>query len=156
MYWSSGNVLLLFLQWNIFLGASAIPFHDDYDPHNGTASDMGYSILSRQTGKRSLRIMPLGASVTRGEGPPEPYNGYRKPLRDQLRFLGYPVNMIGCLADGDFNDNQHEGHRGALISQVKDAAPCSINEKPNVVLINVGSNDCAQANDADLHPNKAE
>lgn len=41
-----------------------------------------------------LRIMPLGASITRGFGS-SPEDGYRKPLRDRLRSLGYQVNMVG-------------------------------------------------------------
>lgn len=50
-----------------------------------------------------LRILPLGASITWGTGSTTG-NGYRKPLRDQLRFDGWNVNMVGSRAGGSMND----------------------------------------------------
>ena len=99
-----------------------------------------------------LRIMALGASITqgqRGDGNTSndvSHNGYRKPLRDQLRSRDYQVNMIGCMSTGQMRDRQHEGHPGFLISQVADKVSCAIDQKPNVVLINAGTNDCLQGN----------
>ena len=55
-----------------------------------------------------LRIMPLGASITRGDPTAPGLNGrgYRKFLRDQLRFVGWKVNMVGSVQWGDdFDDN---------------------------------------------------
>lgn len=46
-----------------------------------------------------LRILPLGASITRGV-PSSDNNGYRKALREQLRFEGWEVNMVGSKQDG--------------------------------------------------------
>lgn len=55
-----------------------------------------------------LRIMPLGASITKGDFPPEDdphHNGYRKALRDKLRFEGWKVNMVGNFNNwGDMAD----------------------------------------------------
>lgn len=55
-----------------------------------------------------LRIMPLGASITAGN-PAAPgddeNNGYRKNLRDKLRFDGWKVNMVGRLNRGNMADN---------------------------------------------------
>ncbi|KAJ0332941.1 hypothetical protein COL5a_001669 [Colletotrichum fioriniae] len=45
-----------------------------------------------------LRILPLGASITRGV-PSSDNNGYRKALREQLRFEGWEVNMVGSKQD---------------------------------------------------------
>lgn len=107
-------------------------------------------VSARATGQW-LRIMPLGASITagqRGDGNSSndvSHNGYRKPLRDQLRSRGYNVNMIGCLADGQMRDRQHEGHRGFLISEVAAKVICAIDQKPNIVLINAGTNDALRA-----------
>lgn len=54
-----------------------------------------YGTFRRQNqGVEWLRIMPLGASITQGTGS-TPEDGYRKPLRDHLRSLGYKVNMVG-------------------------------------------------------------
>lgn len=30
---------------------------------------------------------------------------YRKPLRDELRYQGYDVSMVGSQRNGDMNDN---------------------------------------------------
>jgi hypothetical protein len=55
-----------------------------------------------------LRLMPLGASITRGDpaDPNDPdQNGYRKFLRDRLRFDGWEVNMVGSVSSwGNMND----------------------------------------------------
>jgi hypothetical protein len=53
-------------------------------------------------------MMPLGASITRGDpaDPEDPdQNGYRKFLRDRLRFDGWEVNMVGSVSSwGNMND----------------------------------------------------
>lgn len=90
-----------------------------------------------------LRLMPLGASITAGVGT-SPQNGYRKPLRDQLRWKGWPVNMIGSQSNGDpdkFQDRQHEGHPGWVVANMTKAAAMSIDQMPNLILINCGTND---------------
>lgn len=43
-----------------------------------------------------LRIMPLGASITQGYASTDG-NGYRKHLRDRLRFAGWKVNSKPIL-----------------------------------------------------------
>ncbi|UKZ74641.1 hypothetical protein TrVFT333_002311 [Trichoderma virens FT-333] len=99
-----------------------------------------------------LRIMPLGASITAGVGT-KPQNGYRKPLRDQLRWEGWPVNMIGSGSDGDpdkFKDRQHEGHPGWVVANMTKAAAMSIDMKPNLILINCGTNDASPGNKQDV------
>jgi hypothetical protein len=56
------------------------------------------------TDKVLLRMMPLGASITQGAASTF-LNGYRKPLRNQMRFLGFEVNMVGSKTVENFNDN---------------------------------------------------
>jgi lysophospholipase L1-like esterase len=89
-----------------------------------------------------LRIMPLGASITAGVGE-DSGNGYRKPLRDKLRWENWKVNYIGSKHDGDstFHNQAHEGHPGYVVSRVHDTIKLSINRKPNLILINAGTND---------------
>ena len=95
--------------------------------------------------------VPLGASITQGldvsQHPDDTtQGGYRQPLREQLRFSGWEVNYIGSKENGLFADNQNEGHPGYVIDQVKSAMdPVLKDEKPNLVLINAGTNDCTQA-----------
>ena len=50
-----------------------------------------------------LRVMPLGASITQGQGSSDG-NGYRKWLRSQLRWKGWRVNMVGSKTDGSMAD----------------------------------------------------
>lgn len=97
-----------------------------------------------------LRIMPLGASITAGVGT-DPQNGYRKPLREQLTEEGWTVDMVGSEADGDFDDNQHEGHPGFVVDQMINEADKTIfDQPPNVVLINCGTNDADPNRDEDV------
>jgi hypothetical protein len=106
--------------------------------------------------------MPLGASITAGQGSLPDSDGYRKPLRDHLRSLGYKVNMVGSQyvrkfvicsnalltqttrSSGKMNDKQHEGWPGYRIDQVTDKIEASAGTKPNLYLINAGTNDCQQ------------
>ena len=103
-------------------------------------------LTSRKVDIPVLRIMPLGGSITAGSGdePKGKENGYRKPLRDEFRHRQHVVNMVGCGKLGSMKDNDHEGHPGALTEEIKGFAKCSINFKPNVVLINAGTNDAKQ------------
>ena len=62
------------------------------------------SLAPRDAEYFTLRVMPLGASITQGYLSSD-NNGYRKVLREQLRYSGWPVNMVGSLADGTMLDN---------------------------------------------------
>ncbi|KAI0202301.1 hypothetical protein F4808DRAFT_449713 [Astrocystis sublimbata] len=69
-------------------------------------------------------------------------NRFRKTLRDQLRFKGWNVNMVGSKHNGDMVDNDVEANPGDLISMVHNASKFSYGYKANMVLINAGTNDC--------------
>ncbi|KAH6898667.1 SGNH hydrolase-type esterase domain-containing protein [Thelonectria olida] len=100
-------------------------------------------------GNVDLRLMPLGASITRGKGS-EDGNGYRKYLRDLLVADGNDVDMVGTQKSGSMNDNEHEGWDGLRIDQVYEKAQKSVPERlPNLITINAGTNDCAQDYDID-------
>lgn len=98
-----------------------------------------------------LRIMCLGASITAGVGEPSG-NGYRKPLRDKLRWENWHVNYIGSQHSGDatFHNQAHEGHPGAVVQQVHDIINLSISRKPNLILINAGTNDADPGRTQDI------
>ncbi|KAL2819388.1 hypothetical protein BJX63DRAFT_428611 [Aspergillus granulosus] len=95
----------------------------------------------QEEGKTPLRILPLGASITWGLASSD-NNGYRKALRDQLRSDGFDVNMVGSRSNGEMADNDVEATSGYIIDEVRAAAANSLIYKPNVVLINAGTNDC--------------
>ncbi|RKU46248.1 hypothetical protein DL546_005710 [Coniochaeta pulveracea] len=97
-----------------------------------------------------LRILPLGASITWGQAS-STGNGYRSDLRNLLVAGGNPVNMVGSRQNGDMVDNDVEGWPGYVIEQVyaKAKGKNSVGFwKPNVILVNLGTNDCLQ--DLDL------
>jgi hypothetical protein len=71
---------------------------------NSTESTNSAKLLRRITQSDYLRILPLGASITQGVDSTTG-NGYRKPLRDKLRSLGWKVNMVGTKRDGSMVDN---------------------------------------------------
>jgi lysophospholipase L1-like esterase len=86
--------------------------------------------------------MPLGASITYGEGSTDG-NGYRERLKDILLNDGNPTDFVGSQQSGNMTDNQNEGWPGAIISEVFDRAKSSVPSMlPNLVLINAGTNDC--------------
>ncbi|KAI1375181.1 carbohydrate esterase family 3 protein [Hypoxylon crocopeplum] len=94
-----------------------------------------------------LRIMFLGASVTRGEVSTGD-RGYRKQLRDKLTSLGNPVNCVGFNRLGDFPDNDVEGYGSSRIRQMRDHAALAVPYlQPNLVLIQVGTSDVFQKDD---------
>ncbi|KAK1849322.1 killer toxin subunits alpha beta [Colletotrichum chrysophilum] len=81
--------------------------------------------------KPELRILPLGASIVFGVGS-STGNGFRKPLRDALRYDGFEVNMVGT---------RHNATSGAIVSEIRSYLKGSLAYKPNVVVINGGTND---------------
>ncbi|KAK0643374.1 SGNH hydrolase-type esterase domain-containing protein [Cercophora newfieldiana] len=91
-----------------------------------------------------LRIMALGASITYGQGSSEG-NGYRAALLDQLTGAGNNVEMVGSRPHGTMKNSMVEGWPGFRIDQVHAKAKESVPQtKPNVFLINVGTNDAVQ------------
>ncbi|KAL3471764.1 SGNH hydrolase-type esterase domain-containing protein [Aspergillus californicus] len=110
--------------------------------YNGTENWDNLTLQKRQgLNVPDLRILPLGASITNGLKSTDK-TGYRKWLRDQLRWTGFEVNMVGSLRDGRMNDDDNEGHSGFTVRQVHDKAVAQYRMKPNLVLINAGTNDC--------------
>ncbi|KAL2022828.1 hypothetical protein VTK56DRAFT_4359 [Thermocarpiscus australiensis] len=94
----------------------------------------------------ALRIMPLGASITWGQASSDG-NGYRAELRAQLTAAGNPVNMVGSRQAGTMRDNDVEGWPGYRIEQVHARATANGSVprwRPNVVLVNAGTNDALQ------------
>lgn len=107
--------LLFFTVLNLFLsllssmvtGAAASATRSTTHSRNIDFDAAGWhpSIAERDDApKVPLRILPLGASITWGYLS-STGNGYRKPLRDKLRFEGWEVDMVGSKSNGDMRDN---------------------------------------------------
>jgi hypothetical protein len=83
---------------------------------SGLTNTTGFRTLNGTHPKMSLMaaedfylwIMPLGASITEGVRSTDG-NGYRKYLRDQLRWKGWRVNMVGSKQNGNMADKDNEG-----------------------------------------------
>ncbi|KAL4878476.1 SGNH hydrolase-type esterase domain-containing protein [Aspergillus karnatakaensis] len=113
----------------------------------GRAIDLDIlDLLKSDAGSVPLRILSLGASIVWGEHSSDG-NGFRKPLRDQLTSNGWSVDMVGSRKNGNMQDNDVEATPGNTIDQVRAAASNSLQYKPNVVLINAGTNDARLAID---------
>ncbi|KAK2795777.1 hypothetical protein FQN52_003627 [Onygenales sp. PD_12] len=95
-----------------------------------------------------LRIMPLGDSITKGNKSPD-MNGYRGPLREKLLADQKTVDMIGSLRDGSMKDNNHEGHSGKYLADIREYLELSLLAKPNVVLVHAGTNNMDKEVDLD-------
>jgi hypothetical protein len=71
----------------------------------GTDSEAVSSLNTRAAKDFYLRIMPLGASIVEGVKSSDE-SGFRKLLRQQLRWKGWKVNMVGTKNNGKkFADN---------------------------------------------------
>ncbi|MFI9825986.1 GDSL-type esterase/lipase family protein, partial [Streptomyces sp. NPDC052013] len=93
---------------------------------------------------RNLRVMPLGDSLTAGVGSSSDA-GYRPYLRDELNKTAKNVDFVGSQGTGGVTDLRHEGHPGCRIDQIANVADCSVRtSKPNLVLLDAGTNDINQ------------
>lgn len=116
------------------------------------AMAMSLAAAERELPLPDLRIMPLGDSITKGNGSPDT-TGYREKLRQQLltaqQGTNATVDMIGSLTDGDMRDANHEGHSGKFLADIRESIELSLPAKPNVVLIHAGTNNMDKGKDLD-------
>ena len=100
----------------------------------------------------SLRIMPLGDSITQG-AKSENTAGYRGPLWTLLKEAGYNVDYVGSstATPGTVSgmDTDHEGHGGWRLDATQGGSGIYENlpdwfakiEAPHVILLHLGTND---------------
>jgi lysophospholipase L1-like esterase/nitrous oxidase accessory protein NosD len=102
----------------------------------------------------TVRVMPLGDSITEGSGLP---GGYRTDLWRRLVASGHPVDFVGSQNNGpaDLGDHDHEGHPGWRIDQLDAQLLGWLQDsRPRTVLLHVGTNDVLQAYDLAAAPNR--
>ncbi|KAJ3548060.1 hypothetical protein NM208_g1190 [Fusarium decemcellulare] len=138
--WQAASILLCLLS----IG-SALPTHDHHQDYRPIGLTHPFAEFVKAGSKRAdksleLRILSLGASIMSGTGSSNG-NGCRKFLRDALRLDGWPVNMVGSLKKGTMKDKDHEAVPGDVLTQVLARVPNSTGFKPNIVIINAGTND---------------
>lgn len=110
-----------------------------------------HGISSAQTSD-TLRIMPVGNSITAGEhyGYPamEERTGYRKPLYEMLINGGYNVDFVGSQSHGirpkscnNYFDWNCEAYPGWKIRGISGKLKAALeNYRPDILLIHVGTN----------------
>ncbi|MCB0209847.1 MAG: putative Ig domain-containing protein, partial [Anaerolineae bacterium] len=115
------------------------------------------SLLSTPSCSNTIRIMPLGDSITHGvygsgfnNGSGDPrldsqIPGYRQPLYDMLTNIGYDVNFVGSLQAGEAIvpafDADHEGHRGKPASYIAANVYDFLVANPaDIILLHIGTN----------------
>ena len=96
----------------------------------------------------TIRIMPLGDSITQGfnsgEIDPDRQVSYRKALWDKLIAAGYDVDFVGSLDSGSalFADPDHEGHEGFRDDQIAAFIYGWLEVNPaDIILLHIGTND---------------
>lgn len=122
-----------------------------------------HQVLKGSVGNGTLlRIMPIGASITWGQGSSDGKsfnqqyckrkgvsialikiagNGYREKLQNSLIASGNPVQYVGSQQSGTMANNLTEGYPGLRIEQVHPKVlPALTRFLPNLVLILLGSN----------------
>lgn len=162
-YLSMKRFALCFLTLTIFLAACTRTVADSYTPiplfeteqpitptlRTDPTSTMTAAPSCRDA-QTSLRIMPLGDSITYGEGDPD-RGGYRKRLSALLTNDKYAFDFVGSQRSGEaiLADPDNEGHPGWRITNIKEAIDMDgwlETYQPDVILLHIGSNDLRHGN----------
>ncbi|WP_245178625.1 SGNH/GDSL hydrolase family protein [Streptomyces montanisoli] len=92
----------------------------------------------------SLRVMPLGDSITWGIGS-STGNSYRSDLWNELSSEGHALDFVGTQRNGTMSDPDNEGHSGWRIDQIAGIADSVLaHYRPNVITLEIGTNDLNQ------------
>ena len=86
--------------------------------------------------------MPLGDSITYGYNEASG-NSYRRDLECYLHAGGNPVQLIGSIKNGDWENNDNDGFILHTIDEIRVAGTPELTAavKPNVILLHAGSVD---------------
>ena len=91
---------------------------------------------------QTIRIMPLGNSITHGQHGSSPIGGYRDDLAYLLLDEGVNFDFVGTLHDGTSFYPMHEGHPGWTARDIKHHISEYLpSTKPDIVMIHLGTND---------------
>ncbi|GHE56158.1 lipase [Streptomyces spiralis] len=106
-----------------------------------TGTEAPPSAVRAAAAPATLRLMPLGDSITWGVGSPSG-NGYRGSLWNQLSAEGHALDFVGSGRNGTMSDPDNEGHSGWRIDQIAGIADNVLARyRPNVVTLEIGTND---------------
>ncbi|WP_333770572.1 ricin-type beta-trefoil lectin domain protein [Streptomyces sp. IBSBF 2435] len=92
----------------------------------------------------SLRLMPLGDSITWGVGS-STGDSYRSTLWNDLAGEGHALDFVGSGRNGVMSDSDNEGHSGWRIDQIAGITDAALARyRPNVITLMIGTNDLNQ------------
>ncbi|MFI8266750.1 GDSL-type esterase/lipase family protein [Streptomyces sp. NPDC085665] len=113
-----------------------------------TAPVLGAAPASATPSTPVVRVMPLGDSITYGQGS-STESGYRLPLNElAAKQSRYSLDFVGSLEHGALPDSAHEGHAGYTIERIRAGANRWLAAaQPDVVLLHIGINDLNQGTD---------
>ncbi|HEY5835849.1 SGNH/GDSL hydrolase family protein [Streptomyces sp.] len=92
-----------------------------------------------------IRVLPLGDSITWGQGSPTD-SSYRRPLWAMVAGQSrYAVRFVGSQRTGDLPEPANEGHRGYTINRIRAGLDdWMAAARPDVVLLHIGINDLSR------------
>ena len=105
-----------------------------------------------------IKIMPLGDSITYGQGAS---GGYRAPLYQLLAKANFNVDFVGTQNNNPTSwlpSIDHEGHSGSRIDQIASGFLGWVNSvpSPDIILLLIGTNDYGQQHDQDTATNRLD
>jgi lysophospholipase L1-like esterase len=110
-------------------------------PAAATSTEAPSLAVKAAAAPATLRLMPLGDSITWGVGSPSG-NSYRGFLWNRLAAEGHALDFVGSGRNGAMSDPDNEGHSGWRIDQVAGIADSVLARyRPNVVTLEIGTND---------------
>ena len=102
------------------VNSSTVTIIWDTDEPSDSQVEYGLTIVNQGT----VKIMPLGNSITDGKGS-NPRHGFREDLSDLLTNSGYDFDFVGSLTGGSGFDTDHEGHSGFYTQQINQSITVS-------------------------------
>ncbi|MFD9688950.1 FG-GAP-like repeat-containing protein [Kitasatospora sp. NPDC059088] len=131
---------ILALGLSTLLAAAAAPAAHAAAPAAHAATPA--TTTTTTTALPSLRVMPLGDSITAGAGSATG-SSYRAPLWSLVAGQSrYTVRFVGSQAGGQLPDLAHEGHSGDMVDDLRAGIDQWLAAAhPDVVLLHIGVND---------------
>ncbi|MFT4550129.1 MAG: lysophospholipase L1-like esterase, partial [Pseudoalteromonas tetraodonis] len=109
------------------------------------AASLALISLCSSVHSQTVRILPVGDSITFGSGGTGGLGGYRGPLYDLLVDAGHSIDYVGTSTGNSalMADMDHEGHGGWTISQIDAniAGWFAAIDDPDIILLHIGTND---------------
>lgn len=132
-------------------GNSLQPIIASFSPASGGVGTEVTILGANFTGSTSggangtVRIMPLGDSITQGVHGSTDNAGYRNDLADLLSNNSVSFNFVGTRNHGSGFDSDHEGHSGYRADEILAELNSYLNSNPpDLILLHIGTNDISE------------